>query len=121
MANSLVQTFAQLLTIASNHAGIRHDTREALLAAKINTGLGAPAYAAIYAGNHTTVGGAAAEAKTVTGVLSTDIVMATLKAKGATPRTILITVPTTNTITFTFSGDPSTDHVVSYVVFRAKP
>lgn len=78
-----------------------------------------PSHVLTYAGSHTTVGGSAAEAKTITGLLSTDLVMVMLKVKGATPRTILTAAPTTDTLTVTFSGDPSTDHQLMYFVFRA--
>lgn len=78
-----------------------------------------PAFVTKFAGKYTTLGGSATEAQTVTGVLSTDVVIATLNTKGATPRTILTAAPTTNTITYVFSGDPSTDHVVAYQILRA--
>jgi hypothetical protein len=78
-----------------------------------------PSHVVKFAGTYTTLGGAATEAQTLTGVAATDIVVATLKAKGATPRTILTTAGTLNTITYVFSGDPSTDHTVTYVVWRA--
>lgn len=77
----------------------------------------APSHVVKFAGKHTTVGGAAAEAITVTGVLSTDIVIVSLQS-GST-RTIVHAAPTSNTITVTFSDDPSTTHVVSYMVLRA--
>lgn len=86
--------------------------------AKLSSGI-APSHVVKFAGSYTTAGGSATEAQTLSGVASTDIVIATLKVKGGTPRTILTTAPTTNTITYVFSGDPSTDHVVSYVVLRA--
>ena len=71
----------------------------------------------VYAGKHVTVGGAAAEAITVTGVLATDIVIAVLQVSGG--ETIITAVPTTNTITVTFSDDPTTAHTVAYQVLRA--
>lgn len=86
--------------------------------AKLASGV-TPSHVVKFAGKHTTTGGNATEAFTVTGVLSTDIVIATLQQKGSTPRTILTVVPTTDTITLVFSGDPSTDHIVSYMVLRA--
>jgi hypothetical protein len=79
----------------------------------------APAYAAILAGTFTTLGGDATESITATGAVSTDIVSVTLRVVGATPRTILTAIPTTDAITVTMSGDPSTDHVLQYVVFRS--
>jgi len=69
-------------------------------------------------GEHTTVGGAAAEDITLTGVLATDFVLVTLHTVGSTPRTILTSVAAAGKITVTFSGDPSTDHVVTYLVIR---
>lgn len=86
--------------------------------AKLAAGI-TPSHVVKFAGKYTTLGGSATEAQTLSGVLSTDVVVGTLQAKGGTPRTILTTAPTTDTITYVFSGDPSTDHVVSYVVYRA--
>lgn len=75
-------------------------------------------YEVVFAGEHTTVGGNAVEAKTVTGVSADDLVIATLHTGSGTPRTLLTSVASANTITFTFSGDPSTTHVVTYMVLR---
>lgn len=86
--------------------------------AKLATGV-SPSHVVKFAAKYTTLGGSATEAITVTGVASTDIVIVSLNTKGATPRTILTAAPTTNTITLVFSGDPSTDHVVAYMVLRA--
>jgi hypothetical protein len=72
-----------------------------------------------FAGKHTTAGGSASEAITVTGVEATDLVFVVLETAGNTPRTILTSKATANTITVVFSGDPSTDHIVSYQVLRA--
>lgn len=78
-----------------------------------------PSHVVKFAGKHTTVGGAASEDITVTGALGTDIVLVSLQAKGATPRTILTALPAADKITLEFSGDPAADHVVSYIVLRA--
>lgn len=90
----------------------------AVTLAKLASGV-SPSHIVKFAGKYTTLGGSATEAITVTGVASTDIVIVCLQAKGATPRTILTAAPTLNTITLVFSGDPSTDHIVSYEVLRA--
>lgn len=79
----------------------------------------APSHVVKYAGTFTTVGGDAAEAITVTGAAATDIVAVTVKTAGATPRSIVAAAAATNAINVTLSGDPSTDHVLQYVVFRA--
>jgi hypothetical protein len=80
---------------------------------------GGPANFEVFAaGQHTTVGGQAAEVKAVAGVLASDVVLAQVMTLGTGSRTLGKAVPTANTITFTFSGDPVANHVVSYVVLR---
>jgi 1-aminocyclopropane-1-carboxylate deaminase/D-cysteine desulfhydrase-like pyridoxal-dependent ACC family enzyme len=78
-------------------------------------------YLVQYAGEHTTIGGGVAEVKTLAGVLSTDVVVAFVSFTGTVPAFLLKTTPTTNTITFTFSGNPNagTAHRVMYAVLRA--
>jgi len=73
----------------------------------------------VFAGEHTTVGGAAAEAITVTGALATDLVLTMHHTVGAGTQTILSAVASADTVTVTFSADPSTDNVVTYTVLRA--
>jgi len=106
----------QLGTLINGGLGIAADASITL--AKLAAGV-TPSHVVKFAGKHTTLGGGAAEAFTVTGVAATDIVLVTLQAQGSTPRTVLYAAPTLNTITVTFSGDPSTDHIVSYMVLRA--
>ena len=78
-----------------------------------------PSHVLQYAGSFTTVGGDATESITVTGALSTDLVQVVVKTAGATPRSIVAAAAGTDAITVTLSGDPSTDHVLAYFVFRA--
>jgi hypothetical protein len=79
-----------------------------------------PSHVVKFAGTHTSTADAGGvNAVTVTGVAATDIVIATLKAAGSTPRTLTMVAATENTLTFTFNDDPSTDHEVYYVVLRA--
>jgi len=73
----------------------------------------------VYSAEATTAGGDATEAVTVAGVLATDLVFVQLHTVGSTPRTIITSAATANTITTVFSGDPSTDHVYAYQVLRA--
>lgn len=81
-------------------------------------GLFQPSHYIAYAGLHTTVGGAAAEAITVTGALATDI---PIVHWGGTDDTDTITkvVMTADTLTATLSADPSTAHKLAYMVLRA--
>jgi hypothetical protein len=78
-----------------------------------------PSHVVKFSGEFTTVGGDANETITVTGALATDIVLVNLHTVGATPRTILTASASADQIDVVMSGDPSTDHVLSYVVLRA--
>jgi hypothetical protein len=78
-----------------------------------------PSHVVKFAGKHTTLGGDATEVITVTGLLTTDVVHVTVQTAGATPRSIVDSVLTANTITVTLSGDPSTDHILAYSALRA--
>lgn len=86
--------------------------------AKLATGV-SPSHVVKFAGSFTTAGGDANETISVPGVLGTDVALVELHTKGATPRTILTRQAATDAINLEFSGDPSTDHIVRYVVFRA--
>lgn len=77
-----------------------------------------PSHYIAYAGTHTTVGGAAAEAVTVTGALATDIPIVIYNTTNDTD-TILKAVMTANTLTVTCSADPSTAHAFTYMILRA--
>lgn len=74
----------------------------------------------VTAGNHTTVGGDANESIVDANILATDLVFVNLEVKGATPRTILTAVANASggAIDVVMSGDPSTDHVLTYLVIR---
>lgn len=67
---------------------------------------------------HHTVGGAAAEDVTLTGVVATDIVSAVLASVGSTPVTIVTAKAATGKVTITFSGNPADDHTVNLIVMR---
>jgi hypothetical protein len=86
--------------------------------AKLAAGV-APSHIVKFAGKFTTLGGDANEQISVPGVVAGDIVFVSLQDKGGTPRTILTAKPGTDVIDMIFSGDPSTDHIVSYQVLRA--
>lgn len=86
--------------------------------AKLATAV-APSHVVKFAGQATTAGGAAAEAITVTGLAATDLVFCQMKDNGTNDVTIVSAVPTTNTLTVTFSGDPGADAVIYYQALRA--
>lgn len=77
-----------------------------------------PSHVVKFAGSHAYGGGGTSSAATITGVEATDIVVASIKSKSNACYLDLV-VPTTNTVTFTFSADPGASTVVYYTVFRA--
>lgn len=87
--------------------------------AKLASGI-APSHIIKYAGQVTTVGGAAAEAFTVTGaVAATDRAFVQVVDKGTANVTVLQAVVTNNTLTVTFSGNPGADTIINYQLIRA--
>lgn len=78
-----------------------------------------PSHVVKYAAKYTTVGGAAAEAITIAGVLSTDLPFVQLVNHGANTVSVAFAVPTTNTLTVTFSGDPGSAAIINYQILRA--
>lgn len=79
----------------------------------------ATGYVCILAGKHTTAGGDANEAITATGAVATDIALVTMQTQGTGSRTILSAVPATDAINVVLSGDPSTNHIIAWAIFRA--
>lgn len=78
-----------------------------------------PSHIVVYAGKHTTVGGAAAEAITVTGAEATDLAFVQIVDNGTSNVTALQAVVTANTLTITFSANPGNDTIVNYQLIRA--
>lgn len=72
----------------------------------------------MFQGRHSYGGGGTSTAATVTGVKSTDTVVATVTAS-TNSSYVVKAVPTTNTVTFTLSADPGASTEISYVVVRA--
>jgi len=72
-----------------------------------------------HAGTFVTLGGDSNETITgLRGVVGTDIAIVTLKEVGGTPRTIVNARAAADSIEVIFSGDPTTDHEVNYIVIR---
>jgi hypothetical protein len=78
-----------------------------------------PSHVVKYAGQTTTLGGAAAEAFTVTGIAATDLAFVQIVNNGTSNVTALQAVCTLNTLTVTFSADPVADTVFNYQILRA--
>jgi hypothetical protein len=70
-----------------------------------------------FSGSSAYAGGGTSKAQTVTGVLATDLVLATM-ISSTNSVSLNKAVATTDTITFTFSADPGASTVVYYQVFR---
>jgi len=90
----------------------------AVTLAKLASGV-APSHVVKFAGTFTTVGGDASESISVPGALGTDIVAVTVQTAGGTPVSVVAAAAGTDAIAVTMSADPSTDHVLQYVVYRA--
>lgn len=74
-----------------------------------------------WSGQLTTVGGNAVETFTVAGLATTDLVNVSIATSGASPVTVLAAyVSAANTLSVTFSSDPSSDHVISVEVYRLR-
>ena len=87
--------------------------------AKLDSGI-APSGVIKFANQVTTVGGAAAEAFTVTGAVgATDRAFVQVVDNGTNNVTVLQAVVTDNTLTVTFSADPGADTVINYQLIRA--
>ena len=94
-------------------------TNGSVLLASLATGI-SPSHVVKYAGTITWSGSGASLATTVTGVATTDIVMATITVKGTQAAYLVSAAPTLNTITLVLSAaNTSNDYQISYTVFRA--
>lgn len=88
---------------------------KAMLAATVR-----PSHMIVFADQLTTVGGAAAEAFTVTGaVAATDRAFVQMVDQGTNTVTALEAVVTNDTLTVTFSGNPGNDAIFNYQIIRA--
>lgn len=72
-----------------------------------------------YSAKYTTVGGAAAEAITISGALATDLAFVQLVAPGSNTVSVNHAVMTSNTLTVTFSADPGNTAIINYIITRA--
>jgi hypothetical protein len=86
--------------------------------AKLAAGI-TPSHVIKFAGQPTTVGGAAAEAFVIAGVLTTDLAFVQIVDNGTANVTALQAVCTANTLTVTFSADPGNDTIFNYQIIRA--
>lgn len=78
-----------------------------------------PALMVMGAGIFTTLGGDANESITVAGMLGTDTALVWVQKAGTVAKTVDTITPGAGSIAVVMSGDPSTDHLLAYIVYRA--
>lgn len=94
-------------------------TDAAVTLPKLSAGI-TPSSVIKFSQRFTTVGGAVTEAFTVTGALTTDDAVATRRVAGVTPVNVInAIVSSANTVTVTFSANPSSDTQIYVEVKRA--
>lgn len=107
------------LTIANNAITTVKIADANVTLGKLASGI-TPSSVIKFGGQLTTVGGAAAEAFTVTGAVgATDRAFVQMVDDGTNNVTVLQAVVTDNTLTITFSGNPGNDAVFNYMLIRA--
>lgn len=107
------------LTIANNAITTAKILAANVTLAKLASGI-TPSHVIKFANQVTTVGGAAAEAFTVTGALAaSDRAFVQVVDNGSANVTVLQAVVTNDTLTVTFSADPGADTIINYMIIRA--
>lgn len=105
-------------TIAANAVTTAKILDANVTLAKLASGI-TPSHIVKFAGQVTTVGGAATEAFVVTGAAATDLAFVQVVNDGTANVTVLEAVVTLNTLTVTFSANPGNDAVINYQLLRA--
>lgn len=116
--NGTTQTYNVMTGDATmNNTAVLTISAGAIDLAMLSSGI-TPSHVSKFAGEHTYGGGGTSDARTVTGVLSTDII--TFAPKAFTNASYITkVVPTTDTITFTWNTDPGASTAVYYNALRA--
>ena len=124
-ANILVGSGANVATsvamsgdVAIDNAGATTIQAASIDLAMLSAGI-TPSHVVKFAGQPTTVGGAAAEAFAIPGVLATDLAFVQIVDDGGANVTALQAACTVDTLTVTFSANPTNDCVFNYQILRA--
>lgn len=105
-------------TIAANAVTTAKIAAANVTLAKLAAGI-TPSHIVVFAGKITWSGSGASLATTITGVLATDIVEATIQTAPTQAATLTSAAPTTNTLTLVLSAaNTSNNAVISYQVLR---
>jgi len=104
--------------VAISNAGVTTIQAASIDLAMLSAGI-TPSHVIKFAGQPTTVGGAAAEAFAIPGVLATDLAFVQVVDDGTGNVTVLQAVCTVDTLTVTFSANPGNDTIFNYQIIRA--
>jgi hypothetical protein len=119
MSGDAVIIASGALTIANDAITTAKILTANVTLAKLASGI-TPSNVIKFASQVTTVGGAAAEAFTVTGAVgATDRAFVQVVDDGTANVTVLQAVVTDNTLTVTFSANPGNDAIINYQIIRA--
>jgi hypothetical protein len=117
MSGDATLSNAGALTIANNAITTAKILNANVTLAKLSATV-APEAIIKFSSQYTTLGGAAAEAITVTGALATDLAFVQLVNHGPNSVSVSFAVVTSNTLTVTFSGDPGAGAIINYQLTR---
>lgn len=118
-AGNVATAVAMSGDVAISNTGATTIQAGAIDLAMLSAGI-TPSHVIKFANQVTTVGGAAAEAFTVTGAVgATDRAFVQVVDDGTANVTVLQAVVTDNTLTVTFSANPGNDCVINYQIIRA--
>lgn len=107
-----------VITIENNAITTAKIDDAAVTVAKLEADL-QPSHVVKFAGQHTTAGGAAAEAITVTGAAATDLAFVQLVDPGTNTVSVVQAQVAADTLTVTFSANPGNDAIINYQLLRA--
>lgn len=108
----------QVNTVQANAVVTASITNANVTLAKLAAGI-TPSHIVKFGAQYTTVGGSAAEAIAIPGVLVTDLANVQLKVAGTNAVSVKLAATTANTLTVTFSADPGNNAVIYYQILRA--
>lgn len=110
-------TFKSEADLAGAYPARRFGQRERKL---LETVQEAYPFGCVAAGTFNSAAGSTSQTVSVSGVLSSDQVMAIVKTQGAVPVILAAAAAGAGSITVKYSADPGTDHVIQYFIFRAQ-
>jgi len=117
-AGNVATAVAMSGDVAISNTGATTIQAGAIDLAMLSAGI-TPSHVIKFAGQPTTVGGAAAEAFAIPGVLVTDLAFVQVVDDGTGNVTVLQAACTADTLTVTFSANPGNDTIINYQIIRA--